>query len=53
MPYQITYTKSDELHQLEWTLEWIVPAGWTEPAISECFLRRFPGSEILRIEARG
>jgi hypothetical protein len=49
MPYQITYTKSDELHQLEW----IVPTGWTEPVIRECFLQRFPGSEILRIEARG
>lgn len=48
MPYQITYTKSDELHQLEW----ICPQGWSERAIKECFLQRFPGSKILRFEAR-
>ena len=46
MTYQITYTKANELHQLEW----IVPQGWSEPAVRECFERRFPGSEILNIK---
>jgi len=46
MPYQITYTKSNELH----TLEWICPQGWNEPAVRKCFLQRFPGSEILDIK---
>lgn len=47
MPYQITYTKSDELH----TLEWICPQGWAEPTVRECFLRRFPDRQIISIKA--
>lgn len=46
MPYQITYTKSNELH----TLEWICPQDWSELAVRECFLQRFPGSEILSVK---
>ena len=45
MPYQITYVKANELHQLEW----IVPTGWPETAIRECFSQRFPDREILCI----
>ena len=45
MPYLIQYRKNDETH----SIEWIVPTGWSEPAIREAFDRQYPQAEILAI----
>lgn len=46
MPFLIHYRKHDETHRIEW----IVPTGWSEPAIREAFCRQYPQAEILAIE---
>ena len=47
MTYQITYTKSNETH----SLEWIVPTGWSTAAIIESFERQNAQAEIISLEA--
>ena len=47
MTYQITYTKSNETH----SLEWIVPTGWSTAAIIESFERQYAQAEIISLEA--
>ena len=47
MPYSITYRKNNETINIEW----IVPTGWSESAISEAFERQYPQAEIIRLEA--
>lgn len=49
MAYLITYRKNNEQH----TLEWIVPSGWSEPAIREAFAGQYPQAEILDIAPWG
>ena len=47
MPYSITYRKNNETINIEW----IVPTGWSESAISEAFERQYPQAEIISLEA--
>ena len=47
MTYQIIYTKKDETY----TLEWIVPTGWSTAAIRESFERQYAQAEIISLEA--
>ena len=47
MAYAITYSKNNE----QINIEWIVPTGWSESAISEAFERQYPQAEIISIEA--
>ena len=47
MPYFITYRKNNETI----TIEWIIPTGWSESAISEAFERQYPQAEIISLEA--
>jgi hypothetical protein len=47
MTYQIVYRKNNELINLEW----IVPTGWSDSAVRECFERRYSQAEIITIEA--
>ena len=48
MAFLITYAKSNALLQLEW----IAPTGWSEQTIRADFLRRFPGAQLISIEAQ-
>ena len=47
MTYQITYTKSNETH----SLEWIVPTGWSTAAIIESFERQYAQAQIISLGA--
>ena len=47
MTYQITYTKLNETH----TLEWIIPTGWGEASIIESFKRQYAQAEIISLKA--
>lgn len=47
MTYEIIYIKNNETI----TLEWIVPTGWSQDTIHECFNRQYAQAEIISIEA--
>lgn len=45
MVYQIVYQHNDAFY----TLEWIAPSDWDQPAVERCFEQRYPFAKLLII----
>lgn len=48
MTFKILYRKNNNE---TYTLEWIVPTGWSTAAIRESFERQYAQAEIISLEA--